>query len=311
MNIRQGLSLLTIGIAILIVLFVVFTCFYTVNQSEFAIIETFGKPSEDVIQAGLGFKLPYPIQKVNKVSRETFSLTFGYDENDQNVIAYEDESKMITGDENIILADLEVQWRVSDPYNFLYNNEAPVTVLYNAVSSALRGIVGSVSVDDVLTDGRAEIMNDVRDLLTQLVDEYELGISIVNVNLQDVDLPTHEVSDAFKKVTSAREERVTKINEANRYRNEKINTADGQKAALISKAEGKKVERIEEARGDVATFNSVYSEYVNGKEITKERLMIETLERILPNKKMYIMDDSTNSNTVKYLPIDDLKRGSN
>lgn len=285
------------------------TSFYTVDQTEYAVLVTFGKPSTAVIEPGLRFKLPYPIQVVKKLSKETFSLTFGYEEDASGVTTKEKDAKMITGDENIILADLEVQWQIIDPIAYLYNTEDPVNILTNATSSSLRGVIGSSLVDDALTDGRTRIMNDIRDSLVIMVDSYDIGIAIRNVNLQDVDLPTDAVSDAFKKVASAREERVTKINEANRYRAEKMNTAEGQVAALNSKAQGNKVARIEQARGDVAQFDAIYSEYVNNQAITKDRLMIETLEQILPNIKIYIMQESEGSNTVKYLPLDAVKKG--
>ena len=287
------------------------TSFYTVDQTEYAVLVTFGKPSSTIISPGLRFKLPYPIQVVKTVSRETFSLTLGYDESESGTTVRETEAKMITGDENIILADLEVQWQVIDPVAFLYNSEDPVDILRNATSSSLRGVIGSSVVDDALTDGRTRIMNDIRDILVEMIDSYDIGIAIRNVNLQDVDLPTDEVSDAFKKVASAREERVTKINEANRYKNEKINNAEGQKEALISKAEGVKVSRIEQARGDVAQFDAIYSEYINNKDITRDRLMIETLEQVLPDVQIYIMQENEGSNTVKYLPLDQVKKGGN
>lgn len=301
-----------IGVIIVAGLFMLSsTSFYTVDQTEYAVLVTFGKPNPSVVAPGLRFKLPYPIQEVKKVSRETFSLTFGYEETANNVTTKEKDAKMITGDENIILADLEVQWQVIDPIAFLYNTEDPVNILMNATSSSLRGVIGSSVVDDALTDGRTRIMNDIRDSLVSMVDSYELGIAIRNVNLQDVDLPNEEVSNAFKKVASAREERVTKINQANRYRAEKINTAEGQKAALISKAEGDKVTRIEEARGDVAQFDAIYSEYVNNKVITRDRLMMETLEQILPKVKIYIMNENEGTGTVKYLPLDQINKGGN
>ncbi|MDK9711031.1 FtsH protease activity modulator HflK [Acidaminobacter sp.] len=287
------------------------TSFYTVDQTEYAILETFGKPDTNLVQPGLRFKLPYPIQNVRKLSRETFSLTFGYEESQEGpdgAVLQEKDAKMITGDENIILADLEVQWQIVDPIAFLYNTEDPVKILMNATSSALRGVIGSSVVDDALTDGRTRIMNDTRDTLVSLVETYQIGVAIRNVNLQDVDLPNEQVSDAFKKVASAREERITKINQANRYRNEKINTAEGQKAALISRAEGDKVARIEQARGDVAQFNAIYSEYVTNKTITRDRLIIETLEQILPDVQIYIMQEG-GGNTVNYLPLDQLKKG--
>lgn len=284
------------------------TSFYTVDQTEYAVLETFGKPDTNLVQPGLRFKLPYPIQNVRKLSRETFSLTFGYEESSDGTTVQERDAKMITGDENIILADLEVQWQIVDPIAFLYNTEDPVKILMNATSSSLRGVIGSSVVDDALTDGRTRIMNDTRDTLVSLVDAYQIGVAIRNVNLQDVDLPNEQVSDAFKKVASAREERITKINQANRYRAEKINTAEGQKAALISRAEGDKVARIEQARGDVAQFNAIYSEYANNKTITRDRLIIETLEQILPDVQIYIMQEGGGS-TVNYLPLDQLKKG--
>lgn len=300
-------------VVIIVGLFLVLssTSFYTVDQTEYAVLVTFGKPSTAIISPGLRFKLPYPIQTVKTVSRETFSLTLGYEDNNSGTTVKEQEAKMITGDENIILADLEVQWQVIDPVAFIYNSEDPVNILRNATSSALRGVIGSSLVDDALTDGRTRIMNDIRDTLVDMVDSYNIGIAIRNVNLQDVDLPTDEVSDAFKKVASAREERITKINQANRYRNEKINTAEGQKAALISKAEGVKVSRTEQARGDVAQFDAIYSEYINNKDITRDRLMIETLERVLPDVQIYIMQENEGSSTVKYLPLEGVKKGGN
>ena len=288
-------------IAILILLLAATTSWYTVDSSEQAVLITLGQPDDAVIQAGLNFKLPWPIQTVRKVSRETYSLTFGYEQNEEEVVEHVREAKMVTGDENIILADLEVQWRITDPVAFLFNTEDPQKVLYNATSASLRGVIGSSKVDDALTDGRAQIMNDVRDSITKLIEKYNLGITIVQVNLQDVDLPNEEVRLAFRKVTDAREEKNTKINQAKRYENEQLNVALGEKEAIISRAEGQKTERIESARGDVAKFNALYQEYVKSKDITRQRLIIETLEAVLPGAQIYIMDD--NSGTVKYLPI--------
>lgn len=294
---------------VFILVVILFNCFYTVDQTEYAIAITLGKPNPAILEPGLRFKLPF-IQSVKTLSRETFSLTFGYTEtssgkllaNEDEVTVIPNEAKMITGDENIIMVDFEVQWRITDPIKFLYNNEDPVLTLRNAVSTALRGVIGSTKVDEALTDGRAQIMNDVRSSLVNLVNSYDIGIGIVNVNLQDVDLPTEQVSTAFKQVTSAREERMTKINEANRYKNERVNSAQGKKEALISNAEQLRTERIERAKGDVATFSAIYSEYVKNKTVTKQRLVVETLNQILPKAKIYIMDEG--SSTVKYLPID-------
>jgi membrane protease subunit HflK len=297
------------GVILLCVLILcIMTCWYTVDQSQQAFIVTLGKPDPTIIPAGLHFKLPYPIQQVQKLSKETFSLTFGYEEANDNVTVYERDAKMVTGDENIILADLEVQWRITDPVAYLYNTVSPSKILFNATSASLRGVIGSSSVDDALTDGRSEIMNDVRDSLTNMINLYNAGITIVNINLQDVDLPNDAVSTAFRKVTDAREERNTKVNQANRYKNEKLNVALGEKDAIISRAEGQRIERIEGARGDVAKFNAVYEEYANNKNVTKQRLIIEVLEEILPGSQIYIMNED--SNTLKYLPLQAVRGGT-
>lgn len=293
-----------------IIIVVLASSIYTVDQTEYAVLTTFGKPNSDIIGSGLKFKLPFPIQKVHKLSKETFSLTLGYKEKGNQLQVSEAESKMITGDENIILADLEVQWKIVDPIAFLYNTSDPKTILYNATSSSLRSVIGSSTVDDALTDGRTKIINDIRENLIRLTKDYNLGISIINVNLQDVDLPTQEVDSAFKAVTDAREERITKINEANKYRNEKINQVAGEQSAILSKAEGEKISIIEKAKGDVAQFNAIYSEYKNNPNITRHRLTIQALELAFKDSKLIIVDDS--GNTVKYLPVENImKKGVN
>ncbi len=311
---------LIFGLPLLVLLIILITSIYTVDQTEYAVISTFGKPNTDIIGSGLKFKLPYPIQSVEKLSKETFSTTFGYekkgenktgkDQEDSDLVKkdaniHENETKMITGDENIIMADLEIQWKISDPIAYLYNTDNPDRILFNMTSASLKSVIGSSKVEDVLTDGRAKTTNEIRDDLSNLVAKYDLGISIINVNLQDVDLPTKEVDEAFKAVTDAREERLTKINNAKKYRNERINEVKGEEDEVISKAEAEKTSFIEKAKGDTARFNALYREYVNNKAVTKQRLITETLKESLKNAKLYIVDDS--SSTVKYLPIDAVK----
>lgn len=277
------------------------TSWYTVDESEQAVILTFGRVEEVVTEAGLKFKLPWPIQTVEKLSKETYSLQFGFEEKDGEIIDHRNETKMITGDENIVLADLVVQWKITDPGKFLFNADDPEKILRAATSASLRSIIGSSKIDDALTSGKAEIEGNVRELLSTLIEKYDIGISILAVKLQDVELPNDEVRQAFTEVTDARETMITKQNEAYRYRNQKINEAEGEKEAIISRAQGEKAARIERARGDVAVFNELYEEYKNNPDITKQRLVIETLEQILPNAEIYIMNDD--GNTLKYFPI--------
>jgi membrane protease subunit HflK len=306
---RQISKYVGIVIGILLLGVVAVTTWYTVDESEQAVIATFGAVDEGVAEPGLHFKLPWPIQKVEKLSKETFSLQFGYDEENGEVKEAPKDTKMITGDENIVLADMVVQWKITSPEKYLYNAEDPQAILYNATSASLRSIIGSSKIDDALTSGKAEIEGQVRDLLSTLIDRYDIGISILSVKLQDVELPNAEVRKAFTNVTDAREMMNTKINEANKYRNKRTKEAEGEKDAIISNAEGDKAARVETARGDVAVFNSVYNEYKNAPEITKKRLILETIDHVLPNAEIYIMKDD--GNTMKYLPLQPMEKQAN
>jgi membrane protease subunit HflK len=292
------LSIIIINLAI--------TTWYTVDESEQAVVMTFGDVQDTVTEPGLHFKLPWPIQAVEKLSKETFSLQFGYEEKDGEIKEFPKDTKMITGDENIVLADLVVQWKITDPPKFLYNADDPNKILYNATSSALRSIIGSSKIDDALTSGKAEIEAEVRDLLSDLIQKYDIGISVLAVKLQDVELPNSEVRKAFTNVTDARETMNTKINEARKYQNQKLNEAEGEKDAIISKANGDKAARIERARGDVAVFNKLYAEYKKSPVVTKDRLVLETLEQVLPKTEIYIMNDD--GGTMKYFPIRPLEK---
>ncbi len=303
-KIKESRKYLIGGWAIVIGIGIATMCVYTVDQTDYAVISTFGVPNTEIVTSGLKFKLPDPIQKVTKLSKETYSTTFGYKVSNDEVIVEDKDAQMITGDENIILADLEIQWKIDDPIAFLYNTNNPREILLNATSSSLRGVVGS-TIDDVLTDGRAKITSDIRTNLAGLVDDYNLGVSIINVNLQDVDLPTAEVDSAFKAVTDAREERLTKINNAQKYRNEKINEVKGEKDAILSQAQATSVSAVEKAKGDTARFNAIYKEYANNKGVTKQRLITDTLNTVLKGSTLYITDSS--DSTLKYLPIDQVK----
>lgn len=294
----------TSGLVVLILIagIILFTTWYTVDESEQAVMLTFGKAQEGISEPGLHFKMPWPIQTVETLSKETFSLHFGYKEKNGKVTdEYPEDTKMITGDENIILADMVVQWKIVEPTKYLFHSDNPKQILYNATSASLRGIIGSSTIDEALTSGKAEIEAQVFELLTDLISNYDIGVSITSVKLQDVELPNDEVRKAFTKVTDARETMNTKINEADKYANKRTKEAEGEKDAVISRAQGEKTARIEKARGDVAQFNALYNEYVTNQEVTRKRLVLETLDQVLPNAEIYIMSEE--GNTVKYLPL--------
>lgn len=303
----KRMYIMTAAVFLVIILaLTAFTTWYTVDESEQAVILTFGNAQEGTSEPGLHFKLPWPIQKVEKLSKETYSMQFGYKQNGKDVEEFPEETKMITGDENIVLADLVVQWKITEPTKFLFNSENPEELLRDATSASLRSIIGSSKIDDALTSGKAEIEADVRDLLSNLIKKYDIGISIMAVKLQDVELPNDEVRKAFTNVTDARETMNTKMNEARKYENKRLNEAKGEKEAIIYNAQGDKAARVEQARGDVAVFDKLYEGYQTNPQITKERLIIETIEKVLPKAEVYIMNDD--GNTMKYFPIRPLEK---
>ncbi|WLR44160.1 FtsH protease activity modulator HflK [Bacillus carboniphilus] len=306
MSLKSIYKIIGLFFVIIVLGIVAFTSWYTVDESEQAVIITFGEVEEGIIGSGLHFKMPWPIQTVEKLSKETFSLQFGYEEKDGEIVEYPKETKMITGDEKIVLADMVVQWKITDPKKFLFNSEAPKDILHDATSASLRSIIGSSEIDDALTSGKLEIEAEVQDLLTELIEKYDVGISILAVKLQDVELPNEEVRKAFTAVTDSRETKNTKIKEAEKYSNQKKLEAEGERDAIISAAQGDKTERIETAKGEVALFNSVYEKYTGSKEVTEKRLILETIDEVLPDATIYMMKDD--GSTMKYFPITDLQK---
>jgi modulator of FtsH protease HflK len=302
MSVKRTLMWIGLTFFAVAAILAVTTSWYTVDESEQAVVITFGQANDVIAEPGLHFKLPWPIQKAEVVSKETYSLKFGYKENeDGSLNTVGSDAKMITGDENIVLTDLVVQWRIVDPKKYLFNSQEPQEILHSATSSAIRSVIGSSTIDDALTDGKADIEAHTRDLLVELLKKYDIGISVLGVKLQDVELPNKEVRAAFTAVTDARETKNTKTNEAEKYQNQKESEAIGEKDAIISRAEGEKIARVEQARGEVAVFDKLYEQYRGNQAITRDRLVIETLEAVLPNAQIYIMNDE--GETLKYLPI--------
>lgn len=298
---------LIIGIAAAIVLiYLGSSSFYTVQEQERAALMTFGKYSHETT-SGLHFKWPSPIQQVRIVPAElTQHITIGYRQNGSEVIPVEEEAMMITGDENIVSADAVVTWKISNIPNFLYNISNPEQFLRNATSASIRSVIGSQKLDYAITDGKTAIQDQVRERLIELQAKYETGIQIIDLKFQDIEPPGGEVEEAFRAVTNAREEKNTKINNAAKYENDRIPKARGEAQALLEQAEAEKKSRILNAQGDVAKFNAIYAEYTNNPDVTENRLILETLEKILPNSKIFITNSG--SETVNYLPLNELLR---
>ncbi|WEK56208.1 MAG: FtsH protease activity modulator HflK [Candidatus Cohnella colombiensis] len=302
------LKKIVLAIVALFVVLIAYSSFYTVQEQERAAVLTFGKYTGETT-AGLHFKWPYPIQKVIKVPAElTQIIHIGYRQNGNIETPVEEEALMITGDENIVSADAVVQWKISNIEAYLYNIDNPEMFLRNAASSSIRSVIGSEKLDYAITDGKTVIQDKVKERLLELQTKYNTGIQIVGFKFQDIEPPGGQVAEAFQKVTNAREEKNTKINNAAKYENDKIPKARGEAQALLENAEAVKKSRMLNAEGDVAQFNAIYSEYVKNPSVTESRLIIETLEKILPHAKIFISDSS--GDTVKYLPINELLRNT-
>lgn len=294
-----------VGIVAVVALFYLgSTSFYTVQEQERAAILTFGKYTHET-SSGLHFKWPYPIQEVRVVQAElTQNITIGYRQNGNTITPVEDEAMMITGDENIVSADAVVTFKISDIRNYLTNISDPEQFLRNSTSASIRSVIGSQKLDYAITDGKTAIQDMARERLIELQDRYETGIQIIDLKFQDIEPPGGEVEEAFRAVTNAREEKNTKVNNARKYENERIPNARGEAQALLEQAEAEKKSRILNAEGDVAKFNAIYTEYAKNPSVTQSRLILETLEKILPGAKIVITNSG--SDTVNYLPLNEL-----
>lgn len=312
---RPNLSGKTVKNIILTAVIVIFalalagTCWYTVDEKQQAVVTTFGKVT-DVTGAGIHFKLPFGIQKVETVDVNVFQkIEIGYRSDDRNYEGYdviEKESKMITGDYNIVNVDFFVEYKISDPVKYLYNSRNPETILKNLIQSQIRAVVGSASVDAVLTDGKTDIQIRVKELATEALAEYDIGLTLTDIKIQDSEPPTTSVIEAFKAVETAKQVAETAINQAKAYSNSKLPNAQAEADKLIQNAEYLKQNRINEAVKQVARFAAMYDEYTKNPDITKLRMYYEMVEEALPGVKLYI--DTTDGSTDKLLPLESFSK---
>ena len=256
---------------LLILAFLVFTSFYTVGETERAVITTFGKVTA-IKEAGLQFKLPYPIQDVYKVDMTTRKITIGYGEtlNSSNYVK-EEESKMITGDFNVVSVDFFMEWKVTDPQKYLFNSKDPAGILKNVAQAAARDVMGSKTVDEVLTTGKVAIQSEIKEMMVSRLEMYDIGIQVIEVKIQDAEPPTAEVIAAFKAVETAKQEKETTINVAKAYENSILPEAQAQADKILKEAEAFKEQRVNEAEGEAAKFTAMFNEFINSKEVTKKQ----------------------------------------
>ena len=259
---------------------------YTLNEDEDAVITTFGQPSvmED---SGLHFKIPF-VQKLSKVDMSVRGIAIGYDPDTGASI--ENESLMITNDFNFVSVDFYIEWQVTDAVAFRFAAKDPQLVLKTLAMSFIRDTIGSYSIDEVLTTGKAQIQTEIRDKLLTRLEQEGIGVTVRSVAIQDAEPPTAEVSNAFKAVEDAKQWAEKTVNDANAYRNQQIPAAEAQVSALLAAAEAAKQARISEANGQIARFSAMYEEYVKFPEITRTRMYFEAMEKLLPNLKVIIQD---------------------
>ena len=276
---------------------------YVVGPDEVGVVQTFGKHTR-VTQSGLNYHLPYPIEtvqtpKVTEVKRVEIGFrTMG--NNQYRTI--EKESLMLTGDENIVDAELIVQYKIKDAASYLFNFVMPVLTVREAAEASLRTVIGKHKIDEALTSGKFLIQEETKDLLQSILDKYGTGVLVVAVQLQDVS-PPKQVRAAFKDVASAKEDKNRMINQAEGYRNDVIPKARGEAQAMISEAEGFREARVSRAEGEVAKFNAMLVEYKKAKVVTRKRLYLETMEEILPNINKYIIPGGDGGNLLNLLNL--------
>ena len=283
------------------------TCFYTVDDKQQAVVTTFGQVT-DVTDAGVHFMLPFGIQKAYKVDVNVYQkIELGYksSEDGKNYVVNTAESSMITGDYNIVNVDFFVEYKVSDPVAYLFSSTQPEEILKNLIQSQIRNVVGSSTVDAVLTDGKENIQMRVKELVTQILGQYDIGLTLVDVKIQDAEPPTKAVIEAFKAVETAKQQAETVVNDAKAYQNAQLPSAQAQADKLLQNAEYLKQKRINEAIEQVAMFNAMYQEYALNPGITRSRMYYEAISQILPGVKLYI-NTSSGSDVQMLLPLESI-----
>ena len=305
-KIRKYILFAAIALVLIIGLF---SSFYTVDDKQQAVVTTFGKVS-DITAPGLHFKLPFGIQKVHRVDVNVYQkIELGYTTTETGVaITNTKESAMITGDYNIVNVDFFVEYKITDPVAYLFSSNQPELILRNLIQSQVRNVVGSSSVDAVLTDGKENIQMQVKDLVTQILAEYDIGLTLIDVRIQDAEPPTQAVIEAFKAVETAKQQAEAVVNQAKAYENAQIPNAQAQADKLLQNAEYLYTARVNEASEKVAMFNAMFAQYELNPEVTRSRMYYEMIAEVLPGVKLYI---NTSSGDVQMLlPLESLLGGN-
>lgn len=297
-----------IVIMLAVIIFVIIlasTSIYTVNDKQQGVVTTFGKVTK-INNAGMYFMLPFGMERAYMVDTNVYQkIELGYRTSPSAAGGYsavEGESKMITGDYNIVNVDFFIEYKVSDPVKYLFSSYDPEQILRNLIQSQVRNVVGSTSVDAVLTNGKELIQQRVKELVTEVLAKYDIGLMLTDIKIQDSEPPTEEVTAAFKQVETAKQNAETVVNEAKAYENAQLPDAQAQADKLLRDAEYQKQSRINDATERIALFEAMYGQYVNNPEITRARMYYEMLTAMLPEVKVYINTSESGVDTL--LPLE-------
>jgi membrane protease subunit HflK len=284
--------------------------FYTVDEGTRGVVQRFGR-FVDITEPGLHWRLPLVenYQIVDVEQRRAEEIGYRFEGGRQPVArAVAREALMLTEDENIVDVRLNVQYRILNPRDYLFNTADPRATLRQVVESAARETIGNHRMDFVLTDGRAEIVADIKSRSQKILDGYKTGLQITNVNLQDAQAP-EEVQDAFADAIKAREDEQRLINEANAYYKEILNRAEGQKNRRANEGAAYRDQVIARAEGEASRFEQLLVQYQKAPDVTRERLYLETLEAVLSSTGMVLVD-VPGGNNLFYLPLDRLLKAA-
>src|SRR5215468_5299259 len=286
---------------------------YIVAPDQRGMVLRFGRVVGET-DPGPHYHLPWPIEEVLRPSVTAIrkeeigfrTTEVGPPARYQEVDA---EALMLTGDENIVKLEFIVQYKVradsTGATDFLFNARNPEGAVRAAAEAGMREVIGRTAIDQVLTEGKEQVQVEAQHLLQSILDRYGAGIEVVTLKLQDVD-PPDQVSDAFKDVISAQQDKERLINEASGYANDVVPKARGQAAQLLNEAEGYREAKVREATGTAKRFSAVQEEYAKAKDVTRKRLYLETMESILPNANKIVLDDLAGKQAVPYLPLESI-----
>ena len=288
----KGLKIALRVILAIFIIITIFSGFYTVKETQNAVVTMFGKVLR-TDTSGLYFKIPW-LQQAHIVDITTHGTGIGYtiDKNGQNILD-SDNGIMITSDFNLLNIDFYMEYKVSDPVAFLYNSDNPEEILKNIALSSIRSVVADYTVDEAMTTAKGQIQAEVKEDMLRELSEYNIGLTVLNITVQDSAPPTDEIIQAFKAVETAKQGADTAMNNALTYQNEKIPEAEANADKIIQTAKATKEARIAEAEGQVARFNQMYEQYKNYPLITKKRMFYEVMEDVLPGLKVIITDGNT------------------